>query len=122
MAQTFAEHVKLHRAKYVAAAIAAPLGVAYLTVWPKELQLHCPVRMATGYLCPGCGATRACEALIQGDFASAWALSPLFLTGPLIFAAAWWVQRQNKPWLKRVFYTALSLGVAWFTLWRNGFI
>ncbi|MFM2434001.1 MAG: hypothetical protein RI974_741 [Actinomycetota bacterium] len=99
MAQTFAEHVKLHRAKYVAAAIAAPLGVAYLTVWPKELQLHCPVRMATGYLCPGCGATRACEALIQGDFASAWALSPLF-----------------------VFYTALGLGVAWFTLWRNGFI
>jgi hypothetical protein len=122
MAQTFAEHVKLHRAKYLVAAIAAPLGVAYLTVWPKELQLHCPVRMATGYLCPGCGATRACEALIQGDFASAWALSPLFLSGPLIFAAAWWVQRQNKPWLKRVFYTALGLGVAWFTLWRNGFI
>jgi hypothetical protein len=111
-----------HKRALIGLSIAAPLGVAYLTVWPKELQLHCPVRMATGYLCPGCGATRACEALIQGDFASAWALSPLFLMGPLIFVAAWWVQRQNKPWLKRIFYTAFGLGVAWFTLWRNAFI
>jgi hypothetical protein len=111
-----------YRRELIAAGILAPFAVAYLTIWPKDLQLHCPVRLSTGYLCPGCGATRASESIIQADFLSALTYNPLFVSAPLIFFAAWWVQRQNKRWLKRVFYTALGFGVAWFTLWRNGFI
>jgi hypothetical protein len=41
-------HLENHKRALIGLSIAAPLGVAYLTIWPKELQLHCPVRMATG--------------------------------------------------------------------------
>ena len=42
--------------------------------------LPCPFRALTGYLCPGCGMTRAGVAILGGDFAKAWQYNPLSLT------------------------------------------
>lgn len=37
----------------------------------------CPVRLLTGYPCPGCGGTRAMGAICLGDFERAWQLNPI---------------------------------------------
>lgn len=48
----------------------------------------CPVRAATGLLCPGCGTLRALHALLHGDVAAAWAANPLtVLATPLMLWA-----------------------------------
>jgi hypothetical protein len=33
----------------------------------------------TGLLCPGCGMTRLCLALLRGDWGGAWAANPMLL-------------------------------------------
>ena len=38
--------------------------------------IPCPVRSAIGIPCPGCGMTRSCLALAQGEFVSAWKFHP----------------------------------------------
>jgi hypothetical protein len=37
----------------------------------------CPVRLLTGFPCPGCGTTRAIGAISSGDFEQAWSLNPI---------------------------------------------
>jgi hypothetical protein len=37
----------------------------------------CPIRLLTGYPCPGCGGTRAMGAISLGDFERAWSLNPI---------------------------------------------
>ena len=58
--------------------LAAGLGYA-LWVGCTGLALPCPFRAATGLLCPGCGVTRLCLALLRGDWGGAWAANPMLL-------------------------------------------
>ena len=37
----------------------------------------CPIRLLTGYPCPGCGGTRSMGAISVGQFENAWSLNPL---------------------------------------------
>jgi len=37
----------------------------------------CPVRILTGYPCPGCGGTRAMGSIALGQFDQAWSFNPL---------------------------------------------
>ena len=39
----------------------------------------CPFRALTGYLCPGCGTTRALHQLLNGHVAAAFRLNPVML-------------------------------------------
>lgn len=39
----------------------------------------CPFLALTGWLCPGCGSTRALHALLHGDLAQALAMNPLLV-------------------------------------------
>jgi hypothetical protein len=39
----------------------------------------CPFRAFTGYLCPGCGTTRALHQLLNGHLAAAFRLNPLMM-------------------------------------------
>ena len=43
------------------------------------LVLVCPVYALTGYYCPGCGAGRACYALLHGQLYRAFRLNPLLV-------------------------------------------
>ena len=36
----------------------------------------CPIRLLTGYPCPGCGGTRSVGAFCLGEFDRAWSLNP----------------------------------------------
>ncbi|MDD6119479.1 MAG: DUF2752 domain-containing protein [Selenomonadaceae bacterium] len=56
---------------------AIQLGGAYAAfVLITGYSLPCPIHYLTGYLCPGCGITTICLALLQGDFATAWQANP----------------------------------------------
>lgn len=43
------------------------------------LMLACPVNYLTGYLCPGCGAGRACYSLLHGQLYQAFRYNPLLI-------------------------------------------
>lgn len=43
------------------------------------LILACPIRSVTGYLCPGCGAGRACYALLHGRLYQAFRYNPFLI-------------------------------------------
>lgn len=61
--------------------------------------LPCPIRTVTGIPCPGCGMTRSCLALAQGDFASAWFLHPFsFFLVFLAAAAAFFPASARASW------------------------
>lgn len=56
-------------------------GFVLVTGW----GIPCVIRTATGFLCPGCGMTRMCLALLKGDFASAFhANAGMFLASPIL--------------------------------------
>lgn len=57
-------------------------GAAYLFVFePGKSGFFpaCPFRFFTGFLCPGCGSTRAMHQILHGHFATAFTLNPLLL-------------------------------------------
>ena len=64
--------------------------------------MPCPLLKVTGLPCPGCGMTRACLAMLQGNWAEVWHLNPF---GP-VFA---------------VFWAVVAVGVALPQPWRDRF-
>ena len=56
------------------------IGLAYAVfVRLSGLSIPCPFHAVTGLLCPGCGVTRMCLALLRLDFAAAWQANPVLL-------------------------------------------
>lgn len=55
-------------------------GIVY-ALWVERtgLAVPCVFRALTHLLCPGCGVTRLCLALLQGDLAGAWQANPALL-------------------------------------------
>lgn len=64
------------------------LGVGliyYVFVSLTKMGIPCPVRLITGFQCPGCGISRMLMALIRLDFAEAFRYNPVvLLTLPII--------------------------------------
>lgn len=53
------------------------IGLAYaLFCTLTGFAIPCPIRAATGRLCPGCGVTRMCLALLRLDLVGAWRANP----------------------------------------------
>lgn len=79
--------------------------------WPP-----CPLHALTGWLCPGCGSTRALHALLHGDLARALAMNPLLLLAlallPLLATRS---DRWRRP-LARGLHAALVDARAWAVL------
>lgn len=101
--------------------LAAGLGYAWLctaTGW----AVPCPFRTVTGLLCPGCGVTRMCLALLRGDLAAAWTANPglmlalplmAALGGRLIWAYVCHARRLPRGWEQ----AALWILVLWLVGW-----
>ncbi len=60
----------------------------------------CGFRHLTGLPCPLCGGTRACAALVDGNFLAAWQVNPGLMV-LLILAAAHSVQLGVEAWTGR---------------------
>lgn len=104
-----------------AALLAAGLGYA-LWVRLTGLAIPCPFRALTGLLCPGCGVTRLCLALLRGDWAAAWQANPvLLLLLPVLLAllirAALRYVREGRAagpqWESALIWGMVGLLVAW---------
>ena len=56
------------------------LGLGY-ALWIRftGLGVPCPFHAVTGWLCPGCGVTRMCLALLRWDWPAAWNANPVLL-------------------------------------------
>lgn len=69
---------------------AACACVAVAVANPEERQLtpSCPFRVATGWWCPFCGATRSVSRLVRADVASAARYNLLLVVGVTIMLAA----------------------------------
>ena len=80
-------------------------------------MLFCLFRKMTGFSCPCCGTTRACLAVLRGDFVGALTHNPLavavIVLGPFIV----WLRTQRKTWPRFVVITATVLG--WVAFWLN---
>ena len=58
----------------------------------------CPFLALTGWLCPGCGSTRALHALLHGDLVRALAMNPLLvIASPLLAWMALNAAGANPP-------------------------
>lgn len=69
-------------AAWLACAAQAVFGI------PEGLTL-CPVKLATGYSCPGCGMGHAVVHAMRGDLAASWSYHPLGI--PLLAIWTGWL-------------------------------
>lgn len=105
------------------------LGVGLLVLFPPEqygFYPRCPIFEATGFLCPGCGGTRALAALLRGHLAEAvrWnglvvAMVPLALVYAL--SMGWRVWQGEAGWVRvpAGIWVALGVVAGVFGVMRN---
>ena len=79
------------------------LYTAVSEISPAEVSLiPCLFHSLTDLVCPGCGMTRACLALTQGQFTDAWGYHPFsFFVIGLTIAAAFFPIWLKKTWNRR---------------------
>ena len=93
------------------------IGAAYfLWVCLTGVGIPCPFRLLTGYMCPGCGITHCCVALLQFRFADAFSANPfLFVLMP--FSIPYGIYRAHRYiQTGRTEYTGTELGLLFLTL------
>ncbi len=78
------------KAMLLRGAVLAGAGAGYVClIAVLGRGLYCPFWQLTGLLCPGCGVTRMCLALLRLDFSGAWrANAALLLALPVLAALA----------------------------------
>lgn len=63
------------------------------------IGIPCPIRLVTGFKCPGCGVTHMCAALLRLDISAAFAANPMvLLLSPVlaaVFLPAFWGYLKN---------------------------
>jgi hypothetical protein len=105
----------------------AALGIVALYAMPAASGPECPVHLVAGIKCPGCGALRACHALLRGDVNTAWAMNPALVVTiavtPLVVFAIYLARRRASAQTLGRLVQAVAIGflvlsVLW-TIARN---
>ena len=110
------------------AALLMLLGLPLLAAFRADFPL-CPSAGLLGIPCPGCGLTRATAALLEGQFAEAFALHPLaFALAPLyasaMAAVAWdfvrgpraTARQAKRSWVASRLFTVSAVALLVLTL------
>ncbi len=63
----------------------AAFSVLYYVILNTALCGICPIKLVTGYPCPGCGITRACISVFQFKLMQAFMLNPSFVLWGIFF-------------------------------------
>lgn len=89
----------------------------------------CPVYMATGLQCPGCGSQRAIHNLLSGNFAAAWRMNQLLIVAIPYILMGFVVQPLQKystaaKWIRTNLYGVTAVWIVLavtvcFTVLRN---
>lgn len=112
------------RLKKLIVSLAVPAAAGLLFLFRNSIlsltknMPGCLFHHLTGFLCPGCGNTRAVRALLSLDFIGALKYN---VTIPilLVFAAAWYAEYIISAWIKPVKiiprkpYFYIVLGACW---------
>ena len=93
------DFLKKYRSLICVAAVLAPF---YLTV-------GCPLRFLAGISCPGCGMSRAVEALLCFDFERAYLMHPLVFLLPVAVAVYFLRRKIPKKLLTTLCISALLI-------------
>ena len=104
------DSVFLHKEKLVEKPLLKMLYMAVVLTLLAFLYISgvgCVWRFLFHYPCPGCGITRACVALVHGDFKAAFEYNYMFISLPIIFAYILFDGRIVKS--KKIDYTILSI-------------
>lgn len=119
------ERIDRHRVIGVLTIVGLVAGALIAIFGLPPLEVHSPLRLF-GMVCPFCGATRAVQALLQGDVATAWRYNPIafpVIAGGVavvargaagLFTGRWLNVRMTRPRL--VYAVGGALFVA---LWVN---
>ena len=108
--------------------IALAIGLAYaLLARFTPFSIPCPIRRLTGLLCPGCGVTRMCVALLGGHLKAAWEANPMLMClSPLLALCGLWhgvaYVRNGGAARSRVLIgieVCLVVSLVAFGVWRN---
>lgn len=105
----------------LATLLAAGLGYAAF-VSATGLFVPCPFRALTGFLCPGCGVSHLCLALLHLDLHAAWAANPglMLALPPLAVLGArlvWRYLRGTLPAPRGWENALLWAVIAWLAVW-----
>ena len=100
--------------------IVAVIGLTYILFWPKQYRLPCPIHSTTGIWCPGCGSTRALDALLHGNLPLAFNFNPLLISSPVFIVLGVLVDRSRfRRILLPVYLASLLVLIVIFTVIRN---
>ena len=104
----------------IGGAVLVGLGAAYTAlILVIGRGLYCPFWKLTDLLCPGCGVTRMCLALLRLDVAAAWrANAALMLAARIALRYVRTGQKLPSRGEERVFWVLLIYFLAWGVL-RN---
>ena len=102
------------------------LGLCYyIWILVTGLKVPCLFRSFTGFLCPGCGVTSMCMAILSLDFPLAYNSNPfLFVTLPFVIFEVlysnyiFYIKASLPRWNVVLTFIYLFALLA-FTLWRN---
>ena len=111
------------------AKIAALGGAYFIWLTLTGIGIPCPIRLVTGYLCPGCGITHCFLALARLDFRAAFEANALvfcLLPAALpygIYRAVSYVRRGDRALSlpEIIIFSLIMVLSVCFALYRNGF-
>lgn len=78
------------------------LFVYFKIIHPKEASFYCITWSVLGIYCPGCGGTRAVEALLQGHFLQSLWYHPLVVYSVVLFGGFMLTQTLERLHFSRI--------------------
>lgn len=89
-------------------------------------RYQCPIRLITGFICPGCGSTRALKFFLKADFISSLKCNPVIILGTVsliimyiqLFFNTFGINKKIIP-ENKVFYFIISGIIFTYLILRN---